>query len=91
MKGALANILMLSGLFLPQMDNIKDAYWEYKSRDGLDALLDGGAHMDDHTESQRRQYHHDLDKPCHKILAEVIRMGYERPDYSREGQQAGEK
>ena len=56
----------------------------------LNALLDGGAHMDDHTESQRRQYRRDLDKPCHKILAEVVRMGYERPDYSREqGEVAG--
>jgi hypothetical protein len=79
-----ASIMMEGGFSLPCMDNnCIDAFWEYNSADRLDDLLDGKAHMDDHTPSQRRQYPHSFDKPCHKILAEVIRMGYERPDYSR--------
>lgn len=90
-EGDVANIMIQGGLFLPRMDDINDASWEYNSRDRLNDLLDGGAHMDDHTESQRRQYRHlrQLDKPCHRILAEVITMGYERPDHSRERLQAG--
>ena len=81
--GDIANIAMEGGLFLPRMDNNTDTSWD-PSSDRLNELLDGGQHMDDHTESQRRQYRHDLDKPCHKILAELVRMGYERPDYSRD-------
>jgi hypothetical protein len=50
----IANITMEGGLFLPRMDNNKDAFWEcdYNAQshgDRLDGLLDGGAHMDDHT------------------------------------------
>jgi hypothetical protein len=48
------------------MDNSRNAFWEYSNEDRLDALLDGGPHMDDHTEVQRRQYRHDTDKPCNK-------------------------
>lgn len=80
----LFNIAMDGGLFLPRMDNSRNAFWEYSNEDRLDALLDGGAHMDDHTQAQRRQYRYDADKPCNKILAEVVKMGYERPDYSRD-------
>ena len=70
----IANITMDGGLFLPRMDNNSGAIWE-PTTGRLDALLDGGAHMDDHTESKRRQYRRDLDKPCHKILAEVVAAG----------------
>jgi hypothetical protein len=66
------------------MDNCHNAFWEYSNEDRFDALLDGGAHMDDNIQAQRRQYRHDTDKPCNKILAEVVKMGYERPDYSRD-------
>lgn len=72
---------MEGGLFLLCMDNNTDALWDHSS-DQLNDLSDGGAHIDNHTKSERRQYRHDLDKPCHKILVEVARMDYERPDYS---------
>ena len=73
---------MEGGLFLPRMDNNTDAFcfWDHSS-DQLNDLLDGGAHIDNRTKSERRQYRHDLDKPCDKILVEVARMDYERPDY----------
>jgi hypothetical protein len=73
----LFNIVMDGGLFLPRMDNSCNAFWEYSNEDRLDALLDDGAHMDDHTQAQRRQYRHDTDKPCNKILAKVVKIGYE--------------
>ena len=61
--GDIANITLDGGLFLPCMDNNGGAIWD-PTTGRLDALLDGGAHMDDHTETQRRQYRRDLDKPC---------------------------
>ena len=42
-------IVMDRDLFLPRMDNSLNAFWEYSNEDRLDALLDGGAHMDDLT------------------------------------------
>ena len=83
----IANITMEGGLFLPRMDNNKDAFWEcdYNAQshgDRLDGLLDGGAHMDDHTMYQRRKYRADTDLPCHKILQYCERLNLQRPDYS---------
>jgi hypothetical protein len=78
-----ANITLDGGIFLPRMDNNRNAFWEYSAaEDRLDDLLDGGLHMDDHTETQRRQYRHEKDKPCDRILAEIVQMGYQRPELS---------
>lgn len=78
-----ANITLDGGIFLPRMDNNRNAFWEYSAaEDRLDDLLDGGHHMDDHTETQRRQYRFEKDKPCDRILAEIVQMGYQRPELS---------
>ncbi|KAL3803836.1 hypothetical protein HJC23_003998 [Cyclotella cryptica] len=88
-KSVVKQKLKATGFLFPVRINIECSFGILVHRWGI-LLLDGGVHMDDHTEAQRRQYRHDLDKPCHKILAEVIRMGYERPNYSWERLQAGE-
>lgn len=81
------NITMDGGLFFPRMDNRRDAVWEYdyniNSADRMDDLLDGGEHTEDHTTAQRRKYRHDKDLPCHRILADVCKHDYERPEPSR--------
>jgi hypothetical protein len=85
-----ANIAMSGGLHLPRMDKNGDAYWSYDLSGGLDRLddlLDGGYHMDDHTRSQRRQYRHETDLPCHELLNYVTLMDYQRPDISRQRMQ----
>jgi hypothetical protein len=81
---------MSGGLHLPCIDNNGEAHWSYDASSGLDRLddlLDGGYHMDDHTRSQRRQYRHETDLPCHKILNYVTMMDYQRPDISRQRMQ----
>jgi hypothetical protein len=47
---------MEGGLFLPRMENNREAFWEYdlSGADRLSALLDGGDHTDDHTPNKRR-------------------------------------
>ena len=83
----ISNISLQGGLFLPRMDNNKNAFWECDlnvatQHDRLDGLLDGGAHMDDHTMSQRRVYRAETDLPCHRILSYCEALNLERPDYS---------
>lgn len=83
----IANIAMEGGLFLPRMDNNKEAFWEYDTNvysqtDRLNELLDGGAHMDDHTRCDRRRYRSDKDLPCHRILEYCMENDLQRPDFS---------
>ena len=54
----------------------------------MDGLLDGGAHMDDHTIGQRRRYRADVDLPCYKILEYCESLNLERPDYSTKRMEA---
>jgi len=49
----------------------------------VEELLDGGHHMDEHTMSQRRQYHYESDLPCRRILADVAKNDYQRPPLSK--------
>lgn len=85
------NIMVEGGLFLPRMDKNGDYFWQcdddpLSQKDRLDGLLDGGAHMDDHTRTQRRKYRHEKDLPCHKILTHIVRNGYQRPALRAEDQ-----
>eukprot|EP00804_Cyclotella_cryptica_P020311 CCRYP_014047-RB/>CCRYP_014047-RB protein AED:0.24 eAED:0.17 QI:0/0/0/1/0/0/2/0/324 len=81
------NIVVEGGLFLPRMDNGRQCVWEcdtniYSQSDRLNEFLDGGAHMDDHTRSERRRYRYDRDLPCYRILNYFEEQALERPEYS---------
>ena len=81
------NIAVDGGIFLPRMDNNREFVWEcdsnvYSHNDRLNDLLDGGAHMDDHTRGQRRQYKADRDLPCFHILSYFEEHALEHPAYS---------
>jgi hypothetical protein len=81
------NIAVEDGLFLPRMDNNRQYVQEsdtniYSQSDRLNDLLDGGAHMDDHTRSERRRYRSDRDLPCYRILNYFEEQALERPAYS---------
>jgi hypothetical protein len=81
------NIAVDGGIFLPRMDNNGKFVWEcdsniYSQSDRLNELLDSGAHMDDHTRGQRRQYKADRDLPCYHILNYFEEQALERPVYN---------
>ena len=81
------NIAVQGGLFLPRMDNSRQYVWEcdtniYSQSDRLNELLDGGAHMDDHSRNERRRYRADRDLPCYRILDYFEEQALERPEYS---------
>jgi hypothetical protein len=80
-------VVMEGGLFLPRMENSREAFWEYdlSGADRLCALLDGGDHTDDHTPNGRRNQarkYSDKDLPCNVILQHAERSEWERPEHS---------
>jgi len=81
------NIAVDGGIFLPRMDNNREFVWGcdsnvYSHKDRLNDLLDGVAHIDDHTRGQRRLYKADRDLPCFHVLYYFEEQALEHPAYS---------
>ena len=73
------NIANDGGLLLPRMDN-ESSTWAYDNiQDRLVGLLDGGHHIDDQTEGNRRAYRRHEDLPFKSMLEYIELEGYTRP------------
>ena len=82
------NIAVEGGLYLPRLDNNKEAYWDYdmsvlNSRDRVSELLDGGDHTNDHDRHQRRKFRFNTDLPCYTMLHDFTQNCYSRPPISK--------
>ena len=75
-----ASICREGGLLLPRIDRISGEWIYDSSLDRMDALLDGGEHMEDHNQDDRRRTYRRLeDLPYKKLYDEVVLNDYRRP------------
>jgi hypothetical protein len=77
-----SNIIMEGGLVLPRIDrdNGSGNRWRYEEEDCLDNLLDGGQHMDDHSNVDSRQYLYHNELPRQWIHEYIVLNEFPRPD-----------
>ena len=72
------NITLEGRLFILADDTLQDTIQESNwtidnNTNGMDKLLNGGHHIDDHTMAHRRWWDFDRDKPCHHILKDCAK------------------
>ena len=77
-----SNIMMEGGLVLPRIDRDdgSENRWRYEAEDRLDSLLDGGQHMDDHSDVDRRRYRYRNELPRQSIHDYIASNEFRRPD-----------
>eukprot|EP00970_Alexandrium_tamarense_P016091 scaffold6106_cov134-Alexandrium_tamarense.AAC.2 len=78
-----SNIMMDGGVLLPRIDRVDGdddtVRWMYDdAEDRLNALLDGGEHMDDHTDNDCQRYRREV-TPRHLIHNYIAENGFRRP------------
>eukprot|EP00970_Alexandrium_tamarense_P010966 scaffold2294_cov105-Alexandrium_tamarense.AAC.2 len=73
---------MEGGLVLPRIDRDdgSENRWRHEAEDHLDTLLDGGQHMDDHSDVDRRRYRYRNELPRQSIHDYIASNEFRRPD-----------
>lgn len=83
--GDSAHIMLEGGMTLPRIDRdvaAGSSGWSYEEdEDRVDGLLDGGDHMEDHTDSDRRRFRSIISQLPRTLIHEHVKTnGYRRPE-----------